>query len=85
MKILSSVFEYPGYGEAWERFVDASNILSDELRKAGIPVEYQDELEKAVTNVIYLETQYRHYRRSAYIPVYTPEELTRRVRSGEEF
>lgn len=94
MKIISSVFEYPGYAEAWDHFAKVSNRLLRRLRKAGIPDKLQDELVRAVAELTRVEADFDNdmyiYKKYRY-PALPPEliaatlEFMQPVEEREEF
>jgi hypothetical protein len=81
MENMKKLSDHPAYTLTDEKYFQAVDKLSKDLRKAGIAVELLDEV---VISTMKLTKQWME-RRFGYIPVYTPEELAKRVRAGEEF
>ncbi len=81
MENMKKLSDHPAYTLTDEKYFQAVDKLAKELRKAGIAVELLDEV---VISTMKLTKQWME-RRLVLKPVYTPEELARRVRAGEEF
>lgn len=61
MKIISSVFEYPGYKEAWDEYLQANDKLTKRLKKAGISISLLTKLTISIFRLFHLENKYRRY------------------------
>lgn len=83
----TSIFNYPGYSNAFNRRADAFNELSDRMEKAGIPISMLREVEDAIVDAMKLEFKchLENTIKVPVIPVYDGKQLadmTRNERGG---
>lgn len=79
----TSIFDYPGYSDAFKRWVDAFNELSDLMEEACIPTLMLRKVEEATVDVMNLEFK-RHLEntiKASMIPVYDGKQLANMIRN----
>lgn len=81
----TSIFNYPGYSDAFQRRADTFNELSDLMEESSIPISMLREVEDAIVDAMKLEFKchLENTIKDSLIPVYDGKQLADMIRNEQ--